>query len=145
MTMMLTTMIMAMMVTLMLMMTTMIMVTMMMMIMMMMMMMMMMMLTMMMMIIVMMSMIMMLTMMMMIDGTILSTTLPIPKVMIIGSFCKYRRALYLYCFRPFVVRSYLELFCFLSFVSFVLRHLCSGTHRRNLIISSGWDECATEV
>ena len=48
-----------------------------------------------------------------------------------GSFCKYRRALYLYCFRPFVVRSCLELFCFLSFVSFVLRHLCSGTHRRN--------------
>ena len=46
-------------------------------------------------------------------------------------FCKYRRALYLYCFRPFVVRSCLELFCFLSFVSFVLRHLCSGTHRRN--------------
>ena len=48
-----------------------------------------------------------------------------------GSFCKYRRALYLHCFRPFVVRSCLELFCFLSFVSFVLRHLCSGTHRRN--------------
>ena len=37
----------------------------------------------------------------------------------------------MYCFRPFVVRSCLELFCFLSFVSFVLRHLCSGTHRRN--------------
>ena len=49
-----------------------------------------------------------------------------------GSFCKYRRAWYLYCFRPFVVRSCLELFCFLSFVSFVLRHLCSGSHRRNL-------------
>ena len=31
----------------------------------------------------------------------------------------------------FVVRSCLELFCFLSFVSFVLRHLYSGTHRRN--------------
>ena len=30
-----------------------------------------------------------------------------------------------------MVRSCLELFCFLSFVSFVLRHLCSGTHRRN--------------
>ena len=49
----------------------------------------------------------------------------------IGSFCKYRRALYLYYFRPFVVRSCLELFCFRTFVSFVLRHLYSGTHRRN--------------
>ena len=39
--------------------------------------------------------------------------------------------LYLYCFTPIVVRSCLELFCFLSFVSFALRHLCSGTHRRN--------------
>ena len=39
--------------------------------------------------------------------------------------------MYLYCFTPIVVRCCLELFCFLSFVSFVLRHLYSGTHRRN--------------
>ena len=37
----------------------------------------------------------------------------------------------LYCFATIVVRSCLELFCFLSFVSFVLHHLYPGTHRRN--------------
>ena len=29
------------------------------------------------------------------------------------------------------ISLYLELFCFLSFITFVLRNLCSGTHRRN--------------
>ena len=29
------------------------------------------------------------------------------------------------------ISLYLELFCFSSFISFVLRNLCSGTHRRN--------------
>ena len=56
-----------------------------------------------------------------------------------GSFCKYRRALYLYCFRPFVVRSCLELFCFLSFVSFVYvicaPVLTEGTQNRLALVS----------
>ena len=34
----------------------------------------------------------------------------------------------------FVVRSCLELFCFLSSVSFVLRHLYSSTHGRNPLL-----------
>ena len=29
------------------------------------------------------------------------------------------------------ISLYLELFCFLSFITIVLRNLCSGTHRRN--------------
>ena len=45
-----------------------------------------------------------------------------------GSFCRYRKALY---FWSLGISLYLELFCFLSFITFVLRNLCSGTHRRN--------------
>ena len=45
-----------------------------------------------------------------------------------GSFCRYRKALY---FWSLGISLYLELFCSLSFISFVLRNLCSGTHRRN--------------
>ena len=45
-----------------------------------------------------------------------------------GSFCRYRKALY---FWSLGINLYLELFCFLSFITFVLRNLCSGTHRRN--------------
>ena len=40
----------------------------------------------------------------------------------IGSFCRYRKALY---FRSLGIGLYLEFFCFLSFVTFVLRNLCS--------------------
>ena len=53
------------------------------------------------------------------------------RVSIIGSFCMYRKALY---FWSFGISLYLELFCFLSFITIVLRNLCSGTHRRNRII-----------
>ena len=45
-----------------------------------------------------------------------------------GSFCRYRKALY---FWSLGISLYLELFCFLSFITIVLRNLCSGTHRRN--------------
>ena len=45
-----------------------------------------------------------------------------------GSFCRYLKALY---FWSLGISLYLELFCFLSFITFVLRNLCSGTHRRN--------------
>ena len=45
-----------------------------------------------------------------------------------GSFCMYRKALYFWSLGSSL---YLKLFCFLSFVSFVLRNLCSGTCRRN--------------
>ena len=45
-----------------------------------------------------------------------------------GSFCRYRKALY---FWSLGISLYLELFCFLSFNTIVLRNLCSGTHRRN--------------
>ena len=44
------------------------------------------------------------------------------------SFCRYQKALY---FWSLGISLYLELFCFPSFISFVLRNLCSGTHRRN--------------
>ena len=50
--------------------------------------------------------------------------------LIFGSFCRYRKALY---FWSLGISLYLELFCFLSFITIVLRNLCSGTHRRNLI------------
>ena len=33
------------------------------------------------------------------------------------------------------ISLYLELLCFLSFVSFVLRNLCSGTYRRNISVN----------
>ena len=46
----------------------------------------------------------------------------------LGSFCRYRKALY---FWSLGISLYLELFCFLSFITIVLRNLCSGTHRRN--------------
>ena len=46
----------------------------------------------------------------------------------IGSFCRYRKALQ---FWSFGISLYLELFCFRSFISFVLRNLYSGTHKRN--------------
>ena len=52
------------------------------------------------------------------------------KVGIFGSFCRYRKALY---FWSLGISLYLEFFCFLSFITFVLRNLCSGTHRRNRI------------
>ena len=29
------------------------------------------------------------------------------------------------------ISLYLEFFCFLSFITFVIRNLCSGTHRRS--------------
>ena len=41
---------------------------------------------------------------------------------IVGSFCRYRRALY---FWSLGISLYLELFRFLSFITFVLRNLCS--------------------
>ena len=44
----------------------------------------------------------------------------ISKVRKYGSFCRYRKALY---FWSLGTSLYLELFCFLSFISFVLRHL----------------------
>ena len=47
-----------------------------------------------------------------------------------GRFCRYRKALY---FWSLGISLYLELFCFLSFITIVLRNLCSGTHRRNCI------------
>ena len=54
----------------------------------------------------------------------------------IGSFCRYRKALY---FWSLGISLYLELFCFLSFITIVLRNLCSGTHRRNHKIGpQGW-------
>ena len=46
----------------------------------------------------------------------------------LGSFCRYRKALYSWSLG---ISLYLELLCFPSFISFVLRNLCSGTHRRN--------------
>ena len=49
-------------------------------------------------------------------------------ILIFGSFCRYRKASY---FWSFGISLYLELFCFLSFITIVLRNLCSGTHRRN--------------
>ena len=33
------------------------------------------------------------------------------------------------------ISLYLELFCFLSFITIVLRNLCSGTHRKNLFLA----------
>ena len=51
-----------------------------------------------------------------------------PVVRKVGSFCRYRKALY---FWSLGISLYLELFCFLSFITIVLRNLCSGTHRRN--------------
>ena len=45
-----------------------------------------------------------------------------------GSFCRYRKALF---FWSLGISLYLELFCFLSFITIVLRNLCSGTHRKN--------------
>ena len=46
-----------------------------------------------------------------------------------GSFCRYRIALY---FWSLGISLYLELFNFLSFITFVLSNMCSGTHRGNL-------------
>ena len=46
----------------------------------------------------------------------------------LGSFCRYRKALF---FWSLGISLYLELFCFLSFITIVLRNLCSGTHRKN--------------
>ena len=51
---------------------------------------------------------------------------------LIGSFCRYRKALY---FWSLGISLYLELFCFLSFITIVLRNLCFGTHRRNRLIA----------
>ena len=51
-----------------------------------------------------------------------------------GSFCRYRKALY---FWSLGISLYLELFCFLSFITIVLRNLCSGTHRRNPTFALG--------
>ena len=52
-----------------------------------------------------------------------------------GSFCRYRKALY---FWSLGISLYLELFCFPSFISFVLRNLYSGTHRRNRNFNFQW-------
>ena len=47
------------------------------------------------------------------------------------SFFRYRKALQ---FWSLGISLYLQLLnCFLSFVSFVLRNLCSGTNRRNQV------------
>ena len=54
-----------------------------------------------------------------------------------GSFCRYRKALY---FWSLGISLYLELFCFLSFITIVLRNLCSGTHRRNRINLSSYSK-----
>ena len=59
-----------------------------------------------------------------------SSKLSIKWSRISGSFCRYRKALY---FWSLGISLYLELFCFLSFITIVLRNLCSGTHRRNRI------------
>ena len=59
---------------------------------------------------------------------------------LLGSFCRYRKALY---FWSLGISLYLELFCFLSFITIVLRNLCSGTHRRNPLLGvwiCSWDE-----
>ena len=53
---------------------------------------------------------------------------PFLKLRFRGSFCRYRKALY---FWSLGISLYLELFCFLSFITIVLRNLCYGTHRRN--------------
>ena len=45
-------------------------------------------------------------------------------VLLNGAFCRYRKAK---CFWELWIGLYLELFCFLAFVSFVLRNLCSST------------------
>ena len=49
---------------------------------------------------------------------------------VFGSFCRYRKALF---FWSLGISLYLELFCFLSFITIVLRNLCSGTHRKNQV------------
>ena len=48
-------------------------------------------------------------------------------------FLQYRKALE---FWSLGISIHLELFCFLSFITFVLRNMCSCTHRRN----SAWKE-----
>ena len=52
-----------------------------------------------------------------------------------GSFCRYRKALY---FWSLGISLYLELFSFPSLISFVLRNLYSGTHRRNRNFNFQW-------
>ena len=61
------------------------------------------------------------------------------KQVLLGSFCRYRKALY---FWSLGISLYLELFCFLSFITIVLRNLCSGTHRRNLLLVA-WQNSQT--
>ena len=53
------------------------------------------------------------------------------------TFCRYRKALY---FWSLGISLYLELFCFLSFITFVLRNLRSGTHRRNQLFQVSRDD-----
>ena len=61
------------------------------------------------------------------------------KQVLLGSFCRYRKALY---FWSLGISLYLELFCFLSFITIVLRNLCSGTRRRNLLLVA-WQNSQT--
>ena len=60
-----------------------------------------------------------------------------PLLTYFGSFCRYRKALY---FWSLGISLYLELFCFLSFITFVLRNLCSGTHRRHPYFLPGFSD-----
>ena len=64
-------------------------------------------------------------------------------VLDIGSFCRYRKALF---FWSLGISLYLELFCFLSFITIVLRNLCSGTHRKNrdIVVAAIFDFMTVE-
>ena len=53
----------------------------------------------------------------------------LPQMILLGSFCRYWRALY---FWSLWISHYSELFYFLSFITFVLCNLFSSTHRGSL-------------
>ena len=53
----------------------------------------------------------------------------VPWLLVQSKLCVNEEHCICIVFDLFVVRSWLELFCFLSFVSFVLRHVYSLTHR----------------